>query len=517
MMRLAEAAPAIHGSTDFGEVWFVGVSTDTRRIQPGELFVALKGERFDGHDYVEQALAAGAAGALVEAGWAQQRPYLPLLAAADTRLALGELAAYWREDFSLPLIGITGSNGKTTVKEMCAAILRAQACRDIPGAGDDEDLLATVLATVLATEGNLNNDIGVPLMLLKLRSQHCAAVIEMGMNHPGEIAYLTRLARPTVALVNNAQRAHLAGLGGLNGVALAKGEIFAGLMPQGVAVINADDPHAGLWRELAVAAGAQLLTFGMEQAADVSARCSLKAFGSQLHISTPQGDIAVELQVPGLHNAKNALAATAATLAAGCSLEAIVSGLESYRGIKGRLQQWPALNGARVIDDTYNANPDSMRAAIDVLAAQPGKKILVIGDMGEVGVQSGQFHDEIGGYAKSMGLDRLLALGEQSVTAVKNFAGGGTHFKNPETLLAALQPLLDADTTVLVKGSRFMKMERVVDAIKEDAHAAGPSARSLPSGGQGGDNQPTGAGFAREHPSSPSSGRGAGERPENAA
>ncbi|MFA7280519.1 MAG: UDP-N-acetylmuramoyl-tripeptide--D-alanyl-D-alanine ligase [Sterolibacterium sp.] len=481
MMRLGEAAPAIHGSTDFGEVWFVGVSTDTRKVQPGELFVALKGERFDGHDYVEQALAAGAAGAMVEEGWAQQRPYLPLLAVADTRLALGELAAYWREDFSLPLIGVTGSNGKTTVKEMCAAILREQACRDIPGAKDDADLLATlhatVLATILATEGNLNNDIGVPLMLLKLRSHHAAAVIEMGMNHPGEIAYLTRLARPTVALVNNAQRAHLAGLGGLNGVAQAKGEIFAGLMPQGVAVINADDPHAGLWRELAGSAGYQLLSFGMEQAADVSARCSLKAFGSQMNISTPQGEVAVELQIPGLHNAKNALAATAATLAAGCSLEAIVAGLESYRGIKGRLQQWPAHNGARVIDDTYNANPDSMRAAIDVLAAQPGKKVLVIGDMGEVGAQSGQFHDEIGGYAKSMGLDRLLALGEQSATAARNFDSGGAHFKNLEALLTALRPLLDADTTVLVKGSRFMQMERVVDAIKvnpelRSSHAA---------------------------------------------
>jgi len=506
MMRLGEAAPAIHGSTDFGEVWFLGVSTDTRKIQSGDLFVALKGERFDGHDYVEQALAAGAAGAMVTEGWALQRPYLPLLAVADTRLALGELAAYWREDFSLPLIGITGSNGKTTVKEMCAAILREQACCDIPDARGEEGLLATVFATVLATEGNLNNDLGVPLMLLKLRSQHGAAVIEMGMNHPGEIAYLTRLAKPTVALVNNAQRAHLAGLGGLNGVAQAKGEIFAGLMPGGIAVINADDPHAALWRELA--ASATVLTFGMEQAADVTAQCDPRPFGSQLRIKSPQGAATVELQVPGAHNAKNALAATAATLAAGCSLDAVVAGLAGYRGIKGRLQQWPAQNGARVIDDTYNANPDSMRAAIDVLAAQPGRKILVIGDMGEVGAQSGQCHDEIGGYAKSMGVDRLLALGEQAATAARNFAGGGRHFQNPEALLAALRPLLAADTTVLVKGSRFMKMERVVDAIKEDVHAAGPS--------QGGNNQPTGAGSARQHSSPPSPGRGAGERPNNA-
>ena len=477
MMRLGEIAPALKGSTDFGEVWFVGVSTDTRSIQPGDLFVALKGERFDGHEYVEQALAAGAAGALVETRWAQQHPYLPVVAVDDTRLALGELAAYWREDFSLPLVGITGSNGKTTVKEMCAAILRDQACRDIPGASVEEELRDTIFATVLATEGNLNNDIGVPLMLLRLRSQHAAAVIEMGMNHPGEIAYLTRLARPTVALVNNAQRAHLAGLGGLSGVAMAKGEIFAGLMPQGVAVINADDPHASLWRELAAAAGAQLLTFGMEQAADVSAQCSLQAFGSQMRISTPQGEISVELQVAGLHNAQNALAATAAALAAGCSLEAIAAGLGAYRGIKGRLQRWPALQGATVIDDSYNANPDSMRAAIDVLAAQLGKKILVIGDMGEVGAQSGQFHDEIGGYAKSMGVDRLLALGEHAAAAARNFNTGAEHCKNLEALLTSLRPLLDTNVTVLVKGSRFMKMERVVDAIKakpepRNSHAA---------------------------------------------
>ncbi|MCX7171821.1 MAG: UDP-N-acetylmuramoyl-tripeptide--D-alanyl-D-alanine ligase, partial [Proteobacteria bacterium] len=388
----------------------------------------------------------------------------------DTRLALGALAAQWRGRFALSLLGITGSNGKTTVKEMCAAILRAQARR--------ENFGNAASATILATEGNLNNDIGLPLMLLKLRSHHRAAVIEMGMNHPGEIAYLTGIARPTVALVNNAQRAHLAGLGGLDGVAQAKGEIFAGLLPQGVAVINADDPHAALWRELAGAAGVQhCLSFGLEQAAEVFAQCSLRPFGSLLQISTPQGDAAVELQVPGLHNARNALAAAATTLAAGSGLDDVAAGLGAYRGIKGRLQQSPALNGATVIDDTYNANPDSMRAAIDVLAAQPGKKILVIGDMGEVGAQGGQFHDEIGGYAKSMGVDRLLALGELAATAARNFSGGGEHFKSLEALLAVLQPLLDADTTVLVKGSRFMKMERVVDAIKAEpnlrkSHAA---------------------------------------------
>jgi len=463
MMSLAEAAQATQGTAQ-ADPWFTGVSSDTRAIAAGDLFVALKGARFDGHDYVLQALAEGAAAAMVESGWTAQHAGLPLLAVADTRRALGSLAAHWRGKFSLPLIGITGSNGKTTVKEMCAAILREQARRESPGA------VAPPAASVLATEGNLNNDIGLPLMLLKLRGHHRAAVIEMGMNHLGEIAYLTGIARPTVALVNNAQRAHLEGLGGLGGVAQAKGEIFGGLAPEGVAVINADDPHVALWRELATAAGVRrLVSFGLEQAAEVSAQYTPRSFGSLLQIVTPQGRATVELQVPGIHNARNALAATAATLAASASLDAVVAGLNAYRGIKGRLRQWPAVKGACVIDDSYNANPDSMRAAIDVLAAQPGKKILVIGDMGEVGVQSGQFHDEIGGYAKSMGVDRLLALGEHAAAAARNFDGGGEHFKNLEALLAALVPLLDADTTVLVKGSRFMKMERVVDAIKAES------------------------------------------------
>ena len=448
---------------------FVGVCTDSRSIGAGELFIALRGENFDGHDYVVAALEAGAAAALVEAKWvaefarrAKQRAPtealggpLPLLVVADTRLALGGLAAYWRGRFELPLIAVTGSNGKTTVKEMCAAILREQARADgLDPAG-----------AVLATAGNLNNDIGMPLTLLKLNAGHRAAVIEMGMNHPGEIDYLTNIARPSVAVVTNAQRAHLAGLGSLRAVAQAKGEIFAGLIDTGIAVINDDDAHAGFWRELA--GSHRIIGFSLEGAAgaEITAMVTPLPFGSNLQLSTPAGTAAVELRLPGRHNAANALAATAACLAAGADLTAVVAGLSGYAGAKGRLQRQPALNAATLIDDSYNANPDSMRAAIDVLAALPGKKILVIGDMGEIGAAAAQFHDEIGGYAKSMGIDRLLAVGEQTATAVRNFDGGGSHFKNVTALIESLLKLLDANTTVLVKGSRFMKMERVVHAI----------------------------------------------------
>jgi len=457
MMGLMEAALATGGTAMHGNPRIEGVSTDSRTIASGELFVALKGENFDGHAFVGAAAARGAAAAMVERDWAEGREGgLPLLAVDDTRLALGALGAAWRARFDLPLVGVTGSNGKTTVKEMTASILRAQARLD----GLDPDL------AVLATQGNLNNDIGLPQMLLRLHASHRAAVIEMGMNHPGEIAYLTRLAQPTVALVNNAQRAHLAGLGGVAEVARAKGEIFEGLREGGTAVINADDPFAGLWHEMN--AGRRTLSFGFAPGADVRGRAEPGALGSALSIASPQGAIEVALHVPGLHNARNALAAAAAALAAGATLAAVSAGLTSFGGVKGRLQVRPAAAGAVLIDDTYNANPDSVRAAIDVLAATPGRKILVLGDMGEIGGQAGQFHDEVGGYAKSQGVDQLLALGEHCELAARNFGEGGRHFGGVDALLAALRPELGDDTVVLVKGSRFMRMERVADAIADD-------------------------------------------------
>ena len=475
MMNLIDAAQATRGSaTGTGAAMvFTGVSTDSRNLAAGELFVALRGVRYDGHDYVEMALKTGAVAVMVDAAWAGNHEELardlPLVIVADTRRALGELAASWRGRFSLPLIGVTGSNGKTTVKEMCAAILREQARRD----GFDPD------SSILATVGNLNNDIGMPLMLLRLRSHHRAAVIEMGMNHSGEIDYLSNIARPTVALVNNAQRAHLAGLGGLPAIARAKGEIFAGLADGGVAVINVDDPSSDVWRELAGAH--RVVGFGLSESsashAEVTARYTPRALGCDLELRTPAGTAKLALKVAGRHNAMNALAATAATLAVGVSLDAVAGALSAYAGAKGRLQMRPALAGACLIDDSYNANPDSVCAAIDVLAALPTKKILVLGDMGEVGEAAAQIHDEIGGYAKSMGIDRLLALGDHAATAAHNFGPGGTHFRNVESLLEALTPLIDSTTTVLVKGSRFMKMERVADAIATEPHG-GTTART---------------------------------------
>ena len=453
MLTLLKTADILQGSQRGRDGEFTSVGSDSRAVMPGMLFVALRGERFDGHDFVAEVIAQGAAGALVEAAWAQAHPDLPLVAVTDTRRALGQLAAHWRGRFHLPLLGITGSNGKTTVKEMCAAILRADFGQN----------------AVLATSGNLNNDIGLPLTLLKMRSTHRAAVIEMGMNHAGEIDYLTRIARPTVALVNNAQRAHLAGLGTVADVARAKGEIFAGLAEDGVAVINVDDAHAELWR--AQAGARRVIGFGFSPGADVSGHWREHGFGGELSLTTPQGDASFHLPAPGAHNARNALAAAAACLAAGVPLAPVVRGLSGYAGVTGRLQRKAGLRGATLIDDSYNANPDSMRAAIDVLAALPGRRIFVMGDMGEVGETAGQMHDEIGGYAKSAGIDLLFALGEKSVAAVHNFDGGARHFASVEALLAALQPLLDGETTVLVKGSRFMRMERVVAAILEKTDA----------------------------------------------
>ena len=457
-MRMSEAGAMIGVPHQGADAEFTSVGSDSRAVTPGMLFVALKGERFDGHDYVPEVLASGAVGALVGNAYARANPGLPLIAVSDTRLALGQLAAAWRMRFRIPLIGITGSNGKTTVKEMCAAILRS-------GFGGETE-------AVLATQGNLNNDIGLPLTLLRLRATHRAAVIEMGMNHAGEIDYLTRTASPTVALVNNAQRAHLEGLGTVQDVALAKGEIFAGLDADGIAVFNGDDPQAGIWRELS--RGRRQIDFALDHPAELRGRFQAQGLGGTLELATPWGAISLTLPVPGRHNARNACAAAAATLATGVGLDAVKRGLEGFAGVKGRLQRRTGLNGALIIDDSYNANPDSMRAAIDVLASIPGKRIFVMGDMGEAGAAAGQFHDEIGGYAKSHGIDRLFCIGELSPAAAHNFGEGWRHFSRLEELNKAVLAELDAHATVLVKGSRFMKMERVVEAIagKEDKDAA---------------------------------------------
>ena len=443
--RLSDVARASGGRLVGEDIVVRGVSTDTRHIEAGQLFVALRGERFDAHDFLMPAVEAGAAALLVHEA-ARLPDGVPAVVVDDTRLALGRLAAAWRARFDLPVIAVTGSNGKTTTKEMIASILKA-----------------AFGSAVLSTRGNLNNDIGLPLTLLGLATGHRAAVIEMGMNHPGEIAYLAKIGAPTVALVTNAQRAHLEGMGSLDEVAAEKGSIFSGLTPDGVAVINEDDAYAACWRGLS--GGRPVLGFAIDHPADVTGVVRQHGLEFTVDLTAPQGTATVALRLPGRHNARNAVAAAAACLAAGVPLAAVVAGLEAFAGVKGRLQRRPGRHGAEILDDTYNANPDSVRAGIDVLASTIGRKVLVLGDMGEIGEASGQYHDEIGGYAKSQGIDRLFALGDASQQAVRNFGEGARHFCNVEKLIAAVDKELGPETTVLVKGSRFMKMERVADAL----------------------------------------------------
>jgi UDP-N-acetylmuramoyl-tripeptide--D-alanyl-D-alanine ligase len=444
MTDLNTAVAALHGTLRGSNVEFSRVATDTRSIQPGDLFVALKGERFDGHSYAQQALDQGAVAVLVNSDSACVA--VPAIVVADTRLALGQLAAWWRDRMPARIVGVTGSNGKTTVKEMLAAILSA----------------ASNEPAVLATAGNFNNDIGLPLTLLNLRPQHRFGVIEMGMNHAGEIDYLTRLARPDVALVNNAGAAHVGLLGSVEAVARAKGEIFAGLGEHGVAIINADDAHAALWRGLA--ADKTVLDFGLTQPAAVQGR--YHAASNAVDVMTATVCFTPHLQVAGEHNARNALAATAAALALGVNSDAIVRGLAAFRGVAGRMQTKPALHGATLIDDSYNANPDSVRAALAVLATVAGVKILVLGDMAELGDAAEALHAEIGMAARSAGVNYLFALGDLSRAAVSAFGVGAMHFERIEELLAEVENRLAADVTVLVKGSRFMQMERVVKSFE---------------------------------------------------
>jgi UDP-N-acetylmuramoyl-tripeptide--D-alanyl-D-alanine ligase len=453
MMSLSEAAAAVGARLHGADVRFSSVSSDSRTLAPGALFVALRGERFDGHGFVGQAHGHGAVAAMVDekAGTRIEDRRVPLLVVADTRLALGQLAAHWRGRFDIPLVAVTGSNGKTTVKEMIAAILRAH-CGE---------------SGALATEGNLNNDIGLPLTLLRLRDQHRAAVVELGMNHPGEIAYLAAIAAPTVALVNNAQREHQEFLKSVTDVAREHGAVFAALPQDGVAVINADDEFAGYWRS--VASGRRVRDFGIARPAQVGGRYAFTDFGSEIELSASEGRIKTRLHVDGRHNVLNACAAAASALAAGAGLEAVRGGLAAFRPVDGRLRRRTARLGSTVIDDSYNANPDSVRAAIDVLAASTGRRLLVLGDMGEVGERGVEFHAEVGRYAKERGVDRLYATGELCRHSADAFGEGARHFAGIDDLVAAVRPELGPHTTVLVKGSRFMRMERVVAALGKES------------------------------------------------
>jgi UDP-N-acetylmuramoyl-tripeptide--D-alanyl-D-alanine ligase len=448
MMDTATAARVVSGRVVGNSVPFLRVTTDSRSLRAGDLFVALKGERFDGHDFVEAALAQGAAAAVV----AEMRAATlsgPLLAVPDPLAALGRLAAHWRARFVLPLAVVVGSNGKTTVKEMLAAILRAHFGID----------------AVLATEGNLNNAIGLPLTLLRLTSAHRAAAVELGMNHRGETRELAAIAQPTIVVVNNAQREHLEFMASVAEVAAEHADALAALPRDGVAVINADDANAELWRTTAQARGARLLMFALESAADVRARVTPRIDGTDLEIATAQERVRVTLSVPGRPMARNATAAAAAALAAGVAMPAVAAGLAAFRAVPGRLASARLSSGALLIDDTYNANPDSMRAAIDVLAARPGMRMLVMGDMGEVGAQGPQFHREIGAYARERGVARLYALGDLAREAVAAFGTGALHFESADALADALRGDLRPGDVVLVKGSRFMRMERIVAAL----------------------------------------------------
>jgi UDP-N-acetylmuramoyl-tripeptide--D-alanyl-D-alanine ligase len=458
-MRLQEAAEVLSARRQGDNVLFTGVSTDSRTVCPGELFVALAGENYDGHQFVRAAQERGAVAAMVEhkLNDAALSTDFPLVCVENTRSSLGQLSARWRQRFSTPLAAVTGSNGKTTVKEMLAAIL----CEDV-----EENGVMPVdrSSRVLATVGNLNNDIGVPLMLLRLREIHQYAVIEMGMNHAGEIAYLTRLAQPDVAVITNAGAAHIEGLGSVEAVARAKGEIFSGLSQQGTAVINADDDYAPLWRTLI--GKKRVIDFGLSVKAQISAEFKNEAYGSTIQLKLPDGIQDVSLSVPGIHNIRNSLAAAAAAVALGVNGGAIAAGLERFKGVQGRLQIKQGRNRSVLIDDSYNANPESVKAALAVLAAAAGRKILILGDMGELGKTACDLHRTIGEAARLLKLDGLLTLGELSRCASDAYGQGAQHFNDMETLLDSLENRLDADVTILVKGSRFMHMERIVNRLE---------------------------------------------------
>ena len=427
------------------------VHTDSRTLQPGDLFVALKGERFDAHDFLAQARAVGAVAAIAHGGLVEVG--LPGIEVPDTLVALGALAAGWRSQFVLPLIAVTGSNGKTTVTQMVASILRAHA-------GE----------AAFFTQGNLNNAIGVPQTLLRLTPAHRIGVVELGMNHPGEIAELARIAQPTVALVNNAQREHLEFMGTVQAVAEENGSVLTALPADGVAVFPADEPYTPLWQGLAGAR--RCLTFG-GAGADVQALAADWRVGAwQVQITTPQGPLACALHIAGRHNVRNALAATACALAAGVPLAAIAQGLEDFVPVKGRSRALGVVLAGRsitVVDDSYNANPDSVRAAIDVLADLPGPRLLVLGDMGEVGDEGPQFHTEAGQHARASGIAQLLALGTQTKHAVAAFGPGAQHFDNMAQLQDAVRAALPTVGSVLIKGSRFMKMEQVLEVLPAPA------------------------------------------------
>ena len=446
-LSLSEAAVNYGGTLLYPDCDFARVCTDTRSLAAGDLFVALRGENFDAHQFLQSA-ALKACGMVVEKP--DKRLAIPQWVVANTTLALGQLAALARKAFTGPLIGITGSGGKTTVKEMLAVILRCS-------------------GEVLATRGNLNNHLGVPQTLLNLQPQHQFAVIEMGASAAGEIDYLCSIARPTVAVVTNVMPAHVAGFGSLAGVARAKGEIYSGLDKHGTAILNLDEPWYEQWRTSA--GGIETQSFSVaNSAADFYASAVLfdTEACARFVLHSPQGEIDVQLSIPGAHNVSNALAAAACAAAVGADLVSIAAGLAAMAPAPGRMEKKPGSRGARIIDDTYNANPGSVKAAIDTLVAMPGKHLLVLGDMGELGVDEKAMHADVGNYAHSAGIDGLFTTGALSAEASTAFGRGGEHFVSKTALINILRTRLESDVVVLVKGSRSAAMEEVVAQIIEE-------------------------------------------------
>ncbi len=444
MLGVSETARLLDAPWSGADVQYTGCGTDTRTLAPGALFVALKGEHRHGHEFLEQAHARGAAAALVERG---DIHILPAIVVADARRALGDLAAAWRARFDCPMVAVTGSNGKTTVKEMLAAIL-----------GD--------AGPVLYTRGNLNNDIGLPLTLTSLDRGHRFAVLEMGANHAGEITNLARIAAPAVGIITQCAPAHLEGFGSVEGVARAKGELIQGLTPGGTAVINADDPYAGLWRELA--GSRRILTFGLEHPADVTGSWQPGGTGSRIELHTPAGFGDVDLSLPGRHNVMNALAAAAGALALGVELETIRAGLARAPAVKGRLQIKRGPRGARILDDTYNANPASLAAGLEVLSGLPGRRWVALGEMAELGAATADYHTAAGHQIRAAGAERAYAVGDHGALVAAAFGEGGRTFPSQDDLIDALRDEVQADVSLLVKGSRSARMERVVAALVEE-------------------------------------------------
>ncbi|MHB8309484.1 MAG: UDP-N-acetylmuramoyl-tripeptide--D-alanyl-D-alanine ligase [Metallibacterium sp.] len=443
-MTLGEVAMWTHGTLHGGVAQVCGASADTRALQPGMLFVALAGERVDGHDFLAQAAAAGATGALVAR---RIDGALAQIQVADTLAALGDLASAVRARSAAEVIGITGSSGKTTVKNLCAAILAG-------------------VAATHATQGNRNNEIGLPLSLLNMREDARYAVLEMGAGKPGDIAYLAAIARPRVALVNNVAPAHLQHLGSIEGVAETKGAIYAALPADGIAVINADDTFAGYFT--AQAGARRVLCFGRAAEAEIRAtQVHSDLDGSRFVLHTPSGTAPVNLSLPGAHNVLNALAAAALAHALDLTPQHIAEGLARVGAVRGRLTRRAMAGGWTLLDDSYNANPASVAAAIDTLALAPGETWLVLGDMAELGPDAQALHAELGRKARAAGITRLWTVGRLSAAASTAFGAAANHFEDQATLATALQIAAHAGVTCLVKGSRASAMERVIAQLDQ--------------------------------------------------